>query len=122
MLSQSDFRDVFEEDLEDTFLEMEEYAEAREFVTRGSNNTRIVSNKKVIWNHDSLRNLPAVVTYGQLMVGDVLVLTRVKDWPSRPLRGQMIWSPRDTAWTVIFCQMILHRAYRIGLQQAEPTM
>jgi hypothetical protein len=117
----SDFRQAFAEDVEDTYLDLEEFAEMREFGTRGQSGTYNVRSLKVIWNHDTLKNLSPVMAMGQLMIGDVLLLTRIKDWPVRPRRGAILYSPRDTAWTVMVCVSIMHSLYRISLQEVVST-
>lgn len=123
------FNSVFKWDVEDTFLGVDrgweqedcEFATRREFAFKDQSGTYRIREMLVIWNHDVLHNLPTTILYGQLLVGDVLVLTKMRDWPQRPRRGQTLWSPRDTPWTVLNCQEILRTVYRISLQAIEST-
>jgi hypothetical protein len=116
------FNEVFWEDVEDTYLDEDsEFSSWREFSFKGPSNTYVIRKLLVIWNHDILRNLPSTVLYGQLLVGDVLLLTRIIDWPQRPRRGQLIWTPRDTGWEILQCREIFRTVYRISLQQVEST-
>lgn len=113
------FKHVFREDIDDTFLSVwnDEFVTNREFMLKGKSGTNEIKNLNVIWNQDSLRNIPAVVSFGQLMIGDVLLLTRKCDWLMRPRRYQLIYSPRDTQWEIVTCQEILRAVYRIQLTQ-----
>jgi hypothetical protein len=137
------FDSVFREDVEDTFLgpdcpclpvdpalpwtpcnpwtdpEYCEFASCREFSFKNSDGTYLIQQILVIWNHDILRALPTTVLYGQLLVGDVLLLVKKHDWPQRPRRGQVVWTPRDTPWTILNCQEILRTLYRISLEAIE---
>lgn len=114
------FREVFQQDIRDTFLSEEtELTTWREFSLIAQPKMYNVKRLLVVWNHDVLQRLSPVILYGQLLVADVVFLTRKTDWPIRPRRQQVIWSPRDTPWNVMFCQEILENAYRIGLQKIE---
>lgn len=123
------FNSVFKSDVEDTFLGTDcgdwaedcEFATRREFAFKDQGGTYRIREMIVIWNRDVLRALPTSILYGQLLVGDVLVLTKIRDWPQRPRRGQTIWSPRDVPWEVLNCQEILRTVYRISLQAIEST-
>jgi hypothetical protein len=120
----SDFYDAFVGDVNETFLNLEEFGQMREFMTKGPGGSTIVTSKRVIWNQDALKRRPIAI-YGRLMVGDVLIYTLVTDWPRRPAAGQTLWSPRNEEWTVNFCdkvngwpvvyQMILQRVLEPGL-------
>lgn len=118
------FDSVFHEDVEDTFLGVDtgplredcEFATRREFAFKDQKGTYRIREMLCIWNHDVLRALPTTVLYGQLLVGDVLLLVKMRDWPQRPRRGQLIWTPRDTPWTILNCQEILRTLYRISLE------
>jgi len=124
-----EFNDVFRQDVEDTFLgvdcgwQMEdcEFATRREFAFKDQGGTYRIREMLVIWNHDVLRALPTTILYGQLLVGDVLVLSKMKDWPQRPRRGQTIWTPRDVPWEILNCQEILRWVYRISLEAVQST-
>jgi hypothetical protein len=120
----SDFYDAFLEDVVDTFLNLEEFAQWREFVIKGPGGSTLMSNKLVIWNQETMKRRPIAI-YGRLMVGDVLIYTFVRDWPRRPAAGQTLYSPRNEEWTVNFCdkvngwpavyQMILQRVLEPGM-------
>jgi hypothetical protein len=122
-----EFDSVFRIDVEDTFLgidtgpcrEEHEFATHREFAFKDQLGTYRIREMLCIWNHDILRALPTTVMYGQLLVGDVLLLVKKRDWPQRPRRGQIIWTPRDTPWTILNCQEILTTLYRISLEAIE---
>lgn len=124
-----EFNHVFRWDVEDTFLGADygywkedcEFAERREFAFKDQGQTYRIREMLVIWNHDVLRSLPTTILYGQLLVGDVLLLTKIRDWPQRPRRGQVIWSPRDTPWQILNCQEILRTVFRISLEAVETT-
>lgn len=118
------FDSAFREDVEDTFLGIDrqpwqdcEFATRREFAFKDQGNTYRIREMLCIWNEDVLRNLPTTVMYGSLLVGDVLLLVKKRDWPQRPRRGQIIWTPRDTPWTILKCQEILTTLYRISLEE-----
>lgn len=113
------FKHVFREDVDDTFLSAwnDEFISEREFMLKGKSGTYEIKNLIVVWSQDSLRNIPGVVTYGQLMIGDVMMLTKKCDWLMRPRRYQLIYSPRDTQWEIISCQEILRAVYCIQLTQ-----
>ena len=120
------FDSVFREDVEDTFLGSDyrwwtdcEFATRREFAFKDQGNTYRIYEMLCIWNHDILRALPTTVMYGQLLVGDALLLVKIRDWPQRPRRGQIIWTPRDTPWTILNCTEILQTVYRISLEAVE---
>jgi hypothetical protein len=122
-----EFDSVFRMDVEDTFLgidtgpcrEEHEFATRREFAFKEQQGTYRIREMLCIWNEDVLRALPTTVMYGQLLVGDVLLLVKKRDWPQRPRRGQVVWTPRDTAWTILKCQEILTTLYRISLEAVE---
>ena len=123
-----DFDEIFRWDVEDTFLGNDpyrldecEFATHREFAFKDQSGVYRTRMMLVIWNHDVLRALPTTILYGQLLVGDVLVLSKIRDWPQRPRRGQTVWSPRDIPWEVLNCQEILRTLYRISLQGVEST-
>lgn len=121
-----EFDSVFKLDVEDTFLgvdtglfrEEHEFATRREFAFRDQAGYRI-REMLCIWNHDVLRALPTSVMYGSLLVGDVLLLVKKRDWPQRPRRGQVIWTPRDTPWSILNSQEILTTLYRISLEAVQ---
>lgn len=117
------FREVFSRDVDDTFLnQYAEFTTWREFAFVAQAKSYNIKRLLVIWNQDVLRSLSAPVLYGQLMLGDILLLTRRQDWPQRPRRGQIIWSPRDTAWNILNCQEILHTLYRVSLQATDASL
>lgn len=117
------FTDVIERDAQDTVLsEDSEFTEWREFSFTSQIGIYDVKKLLVIWNQDILKKMSPVVMYGQLFVGDVLILTWANDWPMRPRRGQIFWSPKDTPWKVMVCQEIRGILYRISIQQTETTL
>jgi hypothetical protein len=122
------FDKVFCQDVEDTFLGEDygdrwwgdgEFATRREFAFKDQGNTYRIREMLCVWNEDVMRALPTVVMYGQLLVGDALLLVKIRDWPQRPRRGQIIWTPRDTPWQILKSQEILQTVYRISLEQVE---
>jgi hypothetical protein len=121
-VSKNAFREAFDDDVRDTYMDDDsEFVSWRDFAFKSQSNTYTVRRLKVIWNHDVLKHMSASVMYGQLMVGDVLLLTKIVDWDQRPRRGQIIWTPRDTPWTILNCQEIFRTLYRISLQAVEST-
>src|SRR6267142_5432202 len=111
------FRSVFEADLSDTYLnQWSEFAEWREFSLVSQSKTYNIKVILVVWNSDMLKQLNPVIMYGQLLVGDASFLTWKRDWPQRPRRNQVIWTPRDIPWTVMSCQEIQQVCYRVTLQ------
>jgi hypothetical protein len=122
------FNSVFREDVEDTYLGCDhgdrwwgdgEFATRREFAFKDQGGTYRIREMLCIWNEDVLRALPTVVMYGQLLVGDALLLVKMRDWPQRPRRGQVVWTPRDTPWTILKCQEIMRTVYRMSLEAVE---
>lgn len=89
----------------------------REFGLRGPNNTYIYKQLNVVWNTDTLKNMPSVVSYGQLFIADVVFLTKRKDWIYRPAPQDLIYSPRNIQWEVMVCQEFQRVAYIVHLRQ-----
>lgn len=117
-----EFRDAIACDVDDTFLSyFGEFARLRDFGVRGQSRTYEPKTLMVIWYQDTLRNIPAVVSYGQLEIGDVLCITRKCDWYMRPRREEILYSPRDTQWKVISSNEIMNVLYRIVLRAAIAT-
>lgn len=122
-----EFDSVFHVDVEDTFLGVDtglfredcEFATRREFAFKDQGNTYRIREMLCIWNEDVLRALPTAVLYGSLLVGDALLLVKKRDWPQRPRRGQVIWTPRDTPWQILKCQEILTTLYKISLEAVQ---
>jgi hypothetical protein len=122
-----EFDSVFRQDVEDTYLGIDtgpcredcEFASRREFAFSDQQGAYRIREMLVIWNHDVLRALPTTVMYGSLLVGDVLLLVKKRDWPQRPRRGQIIWTPRDTPWSILNCQEVFKTLYRISLEAVQ---
>ena len=115
-----DFRAVFQADVADTFLGMySEFTTWREFSFQAQARSYSIKRLLVVWNADVIKHMLPAVLYGQLSEGDVSFLTRCQDWPSRPRRNQVIWTPRDTPWNITRCHEIYQTCYRIVLQEIE---
>lgn len=57
----------------------------------------------VQWDTDTMRQRGIELAASGLILGDVLVFTRVCDWPKRPRPNTYIFSPREEQYEIIRC-------------------
>jgi hypothetical protein len=95
-------RDQFVPDLDNVFINVDEFGEVREFRISDGQNGFLVFQAKVVWDKDAVRDQPVVTIHGVFM-GDVRCYIRHSDLPRAPVAGELLYSPANTPWEVIDC-------------------
>jgi len=115
-------KDQFVPDLDNIFVNTDEFANWREFRISDGAGDFIVFTAKVVWDKDAVKMNPVVTVHGVFM-GDVRCYIRQQDLPRTPVAGELIYSPANQPWEVLDCTDQEH-LFELSLAAArsQPSM
>lgn len=93
-------RDQFVPDLDAIFYNTDEHATLREFRIADGKGRFIIFKARCVWDQEQTKERTVVKKYN-VFLGDVVCHIGAWNLPRRPLAGEIIYSPRMQAWTII---------------------
>lgn len=93
-------RDQLESDLDEVFMNTEEFATEREFRISDGLGGFIIKTIPVVWDEESAKKQPIVAIHG-VYLGDVICFIAHKYLPRPPVAGELIYSPANNPWEVM---------------------
>jgi hypothetical protein len=95
-------RDQFAPDLDDVFMNTDEFATEREFRINNGAGGFTIFRAKVVWDEEAAKRHPVVAIHG-VYLGSVICFMQHKDLPRPPVAGELIYSPANQPWEVLDC-------------------
>lgn len=95
-------RDQFASDLDEVFVNTDEFATTREFRIADGAGGFTVFTAPVVWDTEAAKKQPIVAVHG-VYLGDVICYIAHKYLPRAPVAGELIYSPANSPWEVLDC-------------------